>query len=179
MPVPGLFQQTANRALTHVCIINCRYPRKRAAGTLYLITVSLLLVACDPGMTIRQIEVSNGTSAQLTINVKTQHPQSGHTWYVPQVTVTNSSDSPIAITSVELAATRGAYVNKPRQPESYPSVVPPGKTETLDIWFDLTDDVKETFFRQPAELRVHYKSRGQDETAHVSIIGGPLDTSAP
>jgi hypothetical protein len=152
---------------------------KRTAGTLYLITVSLLLVDCDPGMTIRQIKVSNGPSAQLTINVKTQHPLIGHTWYVPQVTVNNCSNSPITITSVELAAKRGTYANRPRQPESYPSAVPSGETETLDIWFDLTDDVKETFFRQPAELRVHYKSRGQDETAHVSVIGGPLDTSAP
>ena len=56
--------------------------------------------------------------------------------------------------------------------------VPPGENETLNIWIDLADDVKKTFFRQPAELRVHYKSRGQDETAHVSIIGGPLDTNA-
>jgi hypothetical protein len=152
---------------------------KRTAGTLYLITVSLLLVACDPGMTIRQIKASNGTSDPITIEIKTQHPLIGHTWYVPQVMVTNGSDSPITITSVELAAKRRTYANKPRQPESYPSAVPPGKTETLDIWFDLADDVKETLFRQPAELRVHYTSRGRDETAHVSVIGGPLDTSTP
>jgi hypothetical protein len=53
------------------------------------------------------------------------------------------------------------------------------ETETLEIWFDLADDVRETFFRQPAELRVHYKGRGRDETAHVSVIGGHLDTNAP
>jgi hypothetical protein len=152
---------------------------KRTAGKLYLITVSLLLVACDPGMTIRQIKASNGTSASITLNVKTEHPLIGHTWYVPQVTVTNSSDSPITITSVDLIAKRGTYRNKPRHLESYPLYVPPGKAEILDIWFDLTDDVKETFFRQPAELRVHYESRSQDETAHVSVIGGPLDRSAP
>jgi hypothetical protein len=58
-------------------------------------------------------------------------------------------------------------------------VVPPGKTESLDMWFDLTDDVKQTFFRQPAELRVHYRSRDRDETAHAAVIGGHLDTSAP
>jgi hypothetical protein len=153
-------------------------PMKRTAGTLYLIAVSLLLVACDPAITIRQVKPSNGTSAPVTIDVKTQHPFVGHTWYVPQVTLTNRSDSPITITSVELIAKRGTYANKPRQPGSYPLTVPPGTTETLDVWFDLTDDVKETFFRQPAELRLHYKSRGQDETAHVSVIGGPLDTSA-
>ena len=98
---------------------------------------------------------------------------------MPQLTVTNNSDLPIAISSVELAAKRGTNANKPRQPGSYPLAVPPGKTENLDIWFDLTDDVRKTFFRQPAELRVHYKSAGRDETAHVSVVGGTLDTSAP
>ena len=152
---------------------------KRTAGALYVITVSLLLVACDPGMTIRQIKTSNGTSAQITLNVKTEHPLIGETSYVPQVTVTNNSDSSITITSVELVAKRGTYANKPLQPGSYPLAVPPGKTETLDIRFDLADYVKKTFFRQPAELQVHYKSRSQGETARVSVIGGPLDTSAP
>src|SRR6266481_5826975 len=151
---------------------------KRTAGTLYLITVSLLLVACDPAISIRQVKNSNGTSAPITIDVKTEHPLVGTTRYVPQVTITNGSDSPITITSVELAAKGGTYANKPRQPGSYPAAVPPGKTETLDIWFDLARDVKETFFRQPAELRVHYRSRGQDETAQVSVIGGHLDESA-
>lgn len=130
-------------------------------------------------MTIRQIKASNGTSARITLNLKTEHPLIGENWYVPQVTVTNNSDSPVTITSVELVAKRGTYANKPRQPGSYPLAVPPGKTETLDIWFELADYVKEKFFRQPAELLVHYKSRSQDETAHVSVIGGPLDTSAP
>jgi hypothetical protein len=149
----------------------------KRTGTLYFITVMFLLVACDPAITIRQIKASNGTSAPITINVKTEHPLVGHTFYVPRVTVTNGADWPITITSVELAAKGGTYANKPRQPGSYPSAVPPGKTETLDVWFDLADDVKKTFFRQPAELRVHYRSRGRDETAHVSVIGGHLDTS--
>ncbi len=152
---------------------------KRTAGTLYFITVMFLLVACDPAIAIRQIRASNGTSAPITIDVRTQNPLVGERIYVPQVTMTNGSDLPITITSVELAAKQGTYANKPRQPGSYPSTVPPGKTETLDIWFDLTDDVRETFFRRPAELRVCYKSRGRDETAHVSVIGGHLDTNAP
>jgi hypothetical protein len=152
---------------------------KQTAGTLCLITLSLLLVACDPAITIRQIQASNGTPAPITIEVKTKHSIVGETIYVPQATVTNGSDAPITITSVELAAKRSTYVNKPRQPGSYPLAVPSGKTETLDIWFDLTEDVKKTFFRQTAELQVHYRSRGRDESAHVSVIGGPLDTSAP
>jgi hypothetical protein len=122
---------------------------KRTAGKLYLITVSLLLVACDPAITIRQIKASNGTSTPITIEVKTEHPFAGHTWYMPQVTVTNRSDSLMSITFVDLATKRGTYANKPRQPGSYPVTVPPGETETLDIWFDLADDVKETFFDSP------------------------------
>ena len=152
---------------------------KPIAGTLCLIAVSFLPVACDPGMTIRQMKASTGTSAPIKIEVKTEHPLVGEDLYVPNVTVTNILDSPITITSVELAAKRSTYANKPRHAESYPSVVAPGKTEALDIWFHLADDLKKTFFRQPAELRVHYKIRGQDETAHVSVIGGPLTPVRP
>jgi hypothetical protein len=152
---------------------------KRTAETLYFITVIFLLVACDKAIIVHQIKAPKGALAPITIEVRTEHPFGGHTWYVPDVAVTNVSDSPITITSVELVTKRGTYSNKPRQPGSYPSAVPSGWTETLDIWFDLTDNVKKTFFRQPAELQVHYRSRGRDETAHVSIIGAPLDTKAP
>lgn len=152
---------------------------KRTAGSLYFIAVIFLSVACDPAITIRQIRASNETSAPITIDVKTQHLLIGERIYVPQVTVRNGSDLPITITSVELAAKQRTYANKPRQPGSYPTTVSPGGSQTLDIWFDLTDDVKETFFRQPTELRVHYKIRDRDETAHVSLIGVPLDTNAP
>ena len=102
---------------------------KRTAGTLYFITVMFLLVACGPAIAIRQIRASNGTSAPITIDVKTRYPLVGERIYEPQVTVTNGSDLPITITSVELAAKQGTYANKPRQPGSYPSTVPPGKTE--------------------------------------------------
>jgi hypothetical protein len=152
---------------------------KRTARKPYLITIELLLVACDPAITIRQIMPSNGTSAPITINVKAQHPMIGNTGYVPQVTVTNGSDSPIAVISVELSTKTGTYVNKPRQLGSCPTQVPPGTTETLDIWFDLANGVRKTFFQQPADLRVHYRSGGREETAHVTVIGGPFDTSAP
>ena len=145
--------------------------------TLYLITVSFLLIACDPGMTIRQIKASSGNSAPLRIEVKTQHPLVGQTWYHPRVAITNTLDSAISITSVELVTKAGTYADK--RTESYPLAVLAGKTETLDTLFDLTADVKKTLFRRPAELRVHYRSHGRDETTHVSVIGGPLDTGAP
>jgi hypothetical protein len=154
----------------------------------YLITVSLLMVACDPAITIHQIKSPNedlkqskspNELGQIKIDVKRQNSFIGHTWYVPQVTVTNGSGAPIRISSVDLATKLGTYVNKPRQNGSYPLDVQPGETEPLDIWFDLTDDVKKTFFRQPAELLMHYSSRGRNETVHASIVGGPLDTTVP
>lgn len=91
-------------------------------------------VGPDPGLRL---------GVRALAHVKTEHPLIGETRYVPQVMVTNNSDSPITITSVELVAKRGTNANKPRQPGSYPLAVPPGKTETLDIWFDLADYVKE------------------------------------
>lgn len=148
-------------------------------GTLYLITVLLLLIACDPAITLRQIDPPNGTSAQIQIRVKTQHPLIGRTWYVPQITIVNTSDSPICVTSVELATKRGKYVNNPRHGVSYPLDIEPGKPETIGAWFDLSDDVRKTFFRQPTQLLVHYNSRGREETTSVSVIGGNLDTNSP
>jgi hypothetical protein len=145
----------------------------------FVIAVSLLSVACDPGMTIRQTDAATSASEPIAIEVKTQHPLVSHEWYAPTVVVTNTSDSAITIASVELAAKASTYVNKPRRAESYPSLVDPGKTETLDTWFDLAGNVKKTFFRQPAALLVHYQLRGREQTAQVSIVGGPLDTSAP
>lgn len=144
---------------------------------------AVLVVACDPGMTIRQTkssgEVTNGghaASPQVAIDVKTSHPLIGETWYAPQVRITNSSDSPITVTSIELTARRTTYANKPPQPGIYPLVVSPGKTEALLVWFDIGDAVKKTF-QQPAELRVHYRSGSKEEIARTSIVGGPLDTS--
>src|SRR6266478_3510269 len=84
-----------NRELTQVCDINGRHPMKRTAGTLYFITVMFLLVACDPAIAIRQIRASNGTSAPITIDVRTRYPLVGERIYEPQVTVTDGSDLPI------------------------------------------------------------------------------------
>lgn len=140
--------------------------------------VMVLTIGCDPGMMIRQTSSPGAASgASVAVYVKTSHPLIGETWYAPEVKVANSSDSPIAVTGVELAARSVTYANKPRRPGTYPLIVPPGRTEALDIWFDLHDDVKKTF-QGSAELRVHYRSSGKEEVAQANIIGGRL-TSAP
>ena len=141
-------------------------------GILGFIAVSQLLAGCDPAITIRQIDVPNAAPTRITIDIKRENPLVGETSYVPSIMVTNSSESPIVITSVELVTKRGTYLNKPRQPGNYPLDVQPEATKTLDVWFDLDGNVGTTFSQEPSELRVHYTSRGRDETVHASVIGG-------
>jgi hypothetical protein len=137
--------------------------------------VAILMVACDPGMTIRQ---TKSPGVRVVIDVKTSHQLIGETHYAPQVKITNASDSSIAITSVDLISQSATYANKPIQPGLYPLVVQPGKTEDLLVWFDLNDAVNRTF-RQPAELRVHYRKDNKEEIAYTSVVGGPLNTATP
>lgn len=147
----------------------------------------LPLAGCDPGMTIRQavqhdrVRVSPGTAGPeaATVNVKTSDPLIGETWYAPDATITNALDTPITISRVELIAKGISYANKPRGQGTYPLVVGAGRTETLDICFDLREDVWKTFFKQPAELRVYYGSDGKEQIAHTTVIGEHLGRNTP
>ena len=151
---------------------------KDTAGLL-LAALLVVTVACDPGMTIRQTSSPGATNgAGVAVSVKTSHPFIGTRWYAPEVKVTNSSDSPITVTGVELTAQHATLTNKPRRSGTYPLIVPPRETRALDIWFDLQGGVNKTF-QESAELRVHYRSHGKEEIVQSTIIGGPLDTSAP
>jgi hypothetical protein len=146
-------------------------------GTLLTATL-VVTVACDPGMTISQASAPEaGKGARVAVNVKTSHPLVGETWYAPDAQVTNSSESPITVTGVELSARGVTYANRPGRPGTYPLIVAPGKTDALDIWFDLSDDVKKTL-QQAAGLRVHYRVGDREEVAEVKMIAGPLNTNA-
>jgi hypothetical protein len=137
----------------------------------------VLMTACDPGMTIRQNAASagNGANPSVAIHVKASHPLISETWYAPGVEITNQSDSPITVTSVELYAQHATIHNKPRRSGTYPLEIPAKGTETLDVWFDLADTVKKTF-HDPAELRMYYRSGSKEQIAQTSLIGGRLDT---
>jgi hypothetical protein len=139
---------------------------------------AILLIGCDPALTIHQAEPTNEVSAnrQVTIHVKATHQFIGNTWYAPEGKVTNSSGAPLAVTKVELAEGKATYENKPRRAGSYPVPISPGDTEVLDVWFDLNESVRK-IFHAPTELRVHYRSGDKDEIAHTTIVGGRLDTS--
>ena len=71
----------------------------------------LLIVACDPGMAIRQVKAPgqtqtkrSSTDERLIVQVKTSHQLIGETSYAPQVKVTNALDVPITVNRVDLAA---------------------------------------------------------------------------
>ena len=141
------------------------------------LTALLLIVGCDPGMTIREavqrdrLHAPSVTASpnRVLISVKTDHAFIGETWYDPTITVTNLSSTQITITAVELAAKGTVYADK-RQ-AAYPLVVRAGQSVTVDPAFDLRDNVK-TFFRRPADLRANYAIHGQQTTAHATIVGG-------
>src|SRR6202045_399299 len=123
--------------------------------TLYLIPV-LILIACDPGMTIRQTEPPAipttlvGPNDKVIVHIKTTRQLIGETWYDPEVKVTNTLNSPITVTSVELKTGRDAYANNPSRLGAYPLSIMPGSTEPLDVSFRLKDNVRKTF-QQSAE----------------------------
>jgi hypothetical protein len=156
-----------------------RHDNLKPIPQLLPVSILALMVACDPGMTIRQADPSAGSAANggVTIHVRTSHPLIGEPSYAPEVEIANVSNSPINVTSVELVAKRGTFQNKPRRSGTYPVEVLPGKTEPLDVWFDLSDDVKKTFV-EPAELRVHYRSGSTEQIAGAILVGGSLDTAA-
>jgi hypothetical protein len=150
----------------------------RLVGKAVLIAMPVLTVACDPGVSIRQVKLQGQSTigsatpeTQLVLEVKTTRQLIGETWYDPEVKVTNSGGLPITITNIELAAKRKTYANTPPQPEIYPLTIQPGNTKTIDVMFRLDDAVYKTF-EQAAELSVHYRSGEKQETVRVSVIGG-------
>ena len=135
------------------------------------LAIPVVLVACDPGMTVRQLKSSDEAQSEIVVRIKTTRQLIGETWYAPEIEVTNSSKSPITVTNVELAARRKTYANVPFHPETYPLTIQPGNTKTIDVMFRLDDAVYKTF-EQAAELSVHYRSGGKQETVRVSVIRG-------
>ncbi|MGC2832488.1 MAG: hypothetical protein WB994_22835, partial [Candidatus Acidiferrum sp.] len=97
----------------------------------FFVSMPLLMVACDPGMTIRQVKSpddargANPTTAlSVVVKIKSTRQLIGVKFYDPEVEVTNESGSPITITKVELAAGNKTYINKPPRPEAYPMTIP-------------------------------------------------------
>lgn len=141
----------------------------------FFVSMPLLMVACDPGMTIRQVKFPDDarganptTTPSVVVNIKPTRQLIGEKFYYPEVEVTNTSGSPITITNVELAAGNKTYFNKPPRPETYPLTIPLGGVGTLEVLFLLDHDLYETF-QGPVELRVHYLTDGKLQLTRTSV----------
>jgi hypothetical protein len=151
-----------------------------------LVSMPFLMVACDPGMSIRQVKapvqatIGNVASdADVIVSVNTTHQLIGVNWYEPRIKVTNVSNQPITVTNLELFARAKAYANEPPQfqPAPYPLRMEPGSTEVLQGMFWLDEDVQNTF-QKPAELLVHYKIGDKPGIARVRVVRGSLSVPA-
>jgi hypothetical protein len=124
-------------------------------------------------MTVNQLKSSDEAQSEIVVRIKTTRQLIRETWYAPEVEVTNRNKSPITVTSVELAARSKTYANVPFHPETYQLTKQPGNTKNLDVMFRVDNAVYKTF-EQAAELSVHYRREGKQETVRVSVIRGRL-----
>jgi hypothetical protein len=153
---------------------------KTMLRALYL-GMPILIIGCDPGMTIRQRNPENQSRAEsdagkspVLVRVKSTRQLIGETLYDPEIQVTNSQESPITITRVELAAQGGTYANTFPRPETYPKTIQPQHTEALKVLFRLDNSVWKTF-EHPAELRVDYRADKVAGIANATILRASLN----
>jgi len=122
--------------------------------------MSLLLAACDPGITIRQPSAA-GTSSDsansnlddLEIKVESSRLLVGSTWYIPKFKIANRNREAVTITDVQLIGLGVTYTNDVHDPKMYPATIPSKNSAELAAAFHLQTDVK-GFFDRPAQLRV-------------------------
>jgi len=127
-------------------------------------------------MTIRQIKSGNDVNSQsealnprVIVHVETERPLIGEDNYTPQITVNNSSDTPITITHVELVTQFGTIKNRVLRPGSYPITVPVGRVVDVPVWFDLKPNYVKKTFEQTAELQIDYLKGNQEFIARASV----------
>jgi hypothetical protein len=155
----------------------------QAPGRTLMLLALTLLAACDPGMTVRQInsvvESENAAATaipKISVEVKTTHQLIGESWYSPQITATNSFDVPVTITSVELIAGSTTFQNSPRAAKDYPVNLPARSTVPLHVDFGFNDGMYvEKVFRNPGELRIHYSSQQGAGLARITVARGHLN----
>jgi hypothetical protein len=143
-----------------------------------LLSLPLLIVACDPGVTIRQADAANegGKSSGVSLRVKSSRQFICTTRYTPQVNVTNRSEATVVVTGIELATRQRIYTDSSPRPQEFPGDVLAKQARDFVVLFWLDDAVYKTF-KESAELRVHYRSRSSEDTACIAIVLGSLDDS--
>jgi hypothetical protein len=154
--------------------------RSQAFVRILLLLTLGTLVACDPGMSIRElkseVDSENTTTTaipKISVDVKTTHQLIGENWYSPRVVVTNSSNVAVTITNIELVAGAATYENTPRMAR-YPLNVPAHDSVPLDVYFHFSKGV-DGVFKNPSELRIHYLSVRDTGVARITVASGPLN----
>ena len=144
-----------------------------ARGCCFLTLVVTL--ACDPGMSIHQEvpESLSATKAAVGVRVKSQNLLIGEKHYLATVEIENRSDTTIVIANSELIARTATFQNKSSGPDSSNIEIAPRASGTIKLWFDLSDSVYKVF-HDPAELRIHYRSRNGEQFVSIAIVGGRL-----
>lgn len=138
---------------------------------------ALLLLGCDPGIAIHQVNAMSKRAPQVAVpqrvslQVSTFRTLAYSGFYAARMKITNSFGTELTVYKVELIAREAVY--EPKGPSSlrYPVVVGPGVEANLEAWFDLKESLHATFTK-PAELRVYYKSAEHDETASAMLESG-------
>jgi hypothetical protein len=144
----------------------------------FVLPLPLLIVACDPGVTILQADSPKevGKRSSVILRVKSTHQLIGTTHYAPQVTVTNISAASVLVTGIELATKQKIYSNSSPRPPDFPEEILTKQAHNFTVLFRLDDAVYKTF-NEPAELRVHYRNGSSEDTARIGIVLGSLDDS--
>jgi hypothetical protein len=148
----------------------------RAVFVPFALAVSLLIVACDPGVTIRQADsrTETGERGSVILRVKSARELIGTTYYAPQVTVTNNSEATLLVTGIDLATKPRIYTGSSPRQQDFPGEVLAKQAHDFTVLFRLDDAVYKTF-KEPAELRVHYRSGSSEVTGRIAIVLGSPD----
>ena len=150
----------------------------RTVFVVFAFALPLLIVGCDPGVTIHQADsrTETGKRSSVILRVKSTHQFIGSTRYAPQVTFTNDLEAPVLVTGIELATKQKIYSASSPRPQDFPEEVLPRQAQNFTVLFRLDDPVYKTF-KESAELRVHYRYGSSEDTARTAIVLGSLDDS--
>jgi hypothetical protein len=147
----------------------------KALIAMFLVAALCLVIACDRYYTIRQMPSGGKTSAEAAaanpnvhIQVEPKAMFGGRQSYRSKVVIGNSSDKQLTVTSVELVTNGTTYATKSGEARASPLSVPAGGSETIDFDFDLNAYPSE-MLPHPAELRIHYRTGGQDWVASAVL----------
>ncbi len=80
------------------------------------------------------------------------------------------------VTGIELATKQKTYTDSSPGPQDFPGEVLANQAHDFTVLFRLDDAVYKAL-KEPAELRVHYRSESSEDTARIAIVLGSLDDS--